>query len=106
MAEFTDMQRADLVLQFGAEEKTMTVKLKERLAARPVIVSATSRMFASHANASRATNLDTLNVAAEFAAVAGQVDAASVDLDAQIEAYAAANNVSYEVSAAHFGASA
>lgn len=105
--EFADTYRANSVLQFAADEKNLITKFKDRLTARPVTVKIPGRQFATAAKVAGQVVTDTAGkgvLGAEFAGVASAVDPASVDLDAQIEAYAAENKLSYEVAARHFGA--
>jgi hypothetical protein len=103
VSEFGDTYRASSSLTFAAGEKDLVTKFKDRLSARVVTVKASGRAFASASLAATQT-VDHSQLAAEFASVANQIDPVSLDLDAQIEAYAAANKCSYEVAAIHFGA--
>jgi hypothetical protein len=105
VAEFSDMYRANSVIQYAAGEVSLLEKFTARLKGRPVVVAARSAMFASYGTAAPSQRIDASKLAVEFSAVAGLVDAASIDLDTQIEAYATANKVSYEVAATRFGAS-
>jgi hypothetical protein len=100
-SEFTDTFKANSQLSFAAGEATLIEKFKARLSARPIIVKMPDAAFATHKDA---PVIDLKNVPVTFAAVAQQIDAKSMELDAQINAYAAEHQVSYEVAAKTFGA--
>jgi hypothetical protein len=104
ISEFKDMYRASAMIQYAEGEVPLVSKFTERLKARPVVIAPTGKIFATRDNAAQSVAVDASKLGSEFAAVAGSVDLASLDLDQKIEAYAAANNVSYEVAAAKFGA--
>lgn len=100
-SEFADTFKANSQIQFAAGEVTLVEKFKTRLSARAVLVKVPGETFAK---AKDAVVVDMKNLPVEFAAVAKQVDQASMDLDTQITAYAAEHKVSYEVACGQFGA--
>jgi len=100
-AEFADTFRANSQIQFADGESTLVDKFKTRLSSRPVTVKIPQAAFATPQDAAP---VDMKDIPMAFAAVAKQVDLASMTLDSQINAYAAEHKVSYEVAAKHFGA--
>lgn len=100
-SEFADTFKANSQLQFAEGEVSLVDKFRTRLSARPVIVNVPATQFAT---AAAAVPVDMKNIPMAFAAVAKQVDMASMDLDSRIAAYAIEHKVSYEVAAGQFGA--
>lgn len=98
--EYADLLRAEESMTFAEGDARPSEKLKTRLTARPILVSQ-GRVFADPDKAAQ-QKLDPKAVPAEFAEIAGRVDATSVDIDQQIREYAKANNVDYEVAAERF----
>lgn len=98
-SEFTDLLKAEQSMTFAEGEKRMTVRMRERYAARPVLIKPSTGQFA---DGKRAQKTDISKVPDAFSEVADKVDAASVEIDAEIRAYAEKNKCSYEDAAERY----
>ncbi|MDQ5985876.1 MAG: hypothetical protein CSYNP_01593 [Syntrophus sp. SKADARSKE-3] len=102
--EYADLITAETVMTFAEGQKPLTVKFKDRLAAR-VAVKPAIRTFATREKAKTDTNTPgAVDIPSEFAGVANRVDETSIDIDAEITAYAEKHNVSYEIAATAYAA--
>jgi len=98
--EYADLLNYEESMTFSEGDVKPSNKMKDRLSKRPVIVSR-GKTFADP-NKSKIHNTDQAPVPDKFAEIAHQVDPASVELDAQIKAYAEKHNLSYEQAADQF----
>lgn len=91
--EFSDLCRAESAMQFAEGEKSLTKKFMDRLSARPA-VKPNAVAFATGERV-KVTTQSGKNIGAEFAQLAEKVNEASIDIDAEITAYAEKHNITY-----------
>lgn len=98
--EYNDILMAEETLTFAEGSKKPSVKMKERIGARPILISrSTGKPFA---DGGRAKPVEAGEIPAEFSEVSDKVDPASVEVDKAIRAYAEEHKVSYEEAAAAY----
>jgi hypothetical protein len=100
LEEYADLLAAEETLTFAEGVVKPSEKMKTRLGLRPVLV-AKSATFADP-NKAAVTKIDPAAIPVEFAELAAQIDASSLDIDKQIKEYAEANKVSYEEAAERY----
>ena len=100
--EYADILRVEEGMTFAEGEERLSVKMKARLAARPVLIQPNRERFATHKKVSGEKSK--IDVPAEFSEVSN-IDEGSLAIDSLIKSYMAEHKCSYEEAAEKISAS-